>query len=27
MRQRSAFKIGVTDQPWCHEATHDNIRH
>jgi len=27
LRQRIGIKIGVTQEPWCHEATRDNIRH
>ena len=27
LRQRIGVKIGVTAEPWCHEATRDNIRH
>ncbi|MGJ7497410.1 FAS1-like dehydratase domain-containing protein [Variovorax sp. RT4R15] len=27
LRQRIGQKIGVTAEPWCHEATRDNIRH
>src|SRR3981189_3095644 len=27
LRQRMGVKIGVTVEPWCYEATRDNIRH
>ena len=27
LRQRIGVKIGQTAEPWCHEATRDNIRH
>ena len=27
LRQRIGQKIGATAEPWCHEATRDNIRH
>jgi len=27
LRQRIGIKIGATLEPWCHEATRDNIRH
>ena len=27
LRQRIGVKIGVTVEPWCYEATRDNIRH
>lgn len=27
LRQRIGVKIGHTVEPWCHEATRDNIRH
>ncbi len=27
LRERIGVKIGVTAEPWCHEATRDNIRH
>ena len=27
LRQRIGVKIGQTVEPWCHEATRDNIRH
>jgi len=27
LRQRIGVKIGATAEPWCHEATRDNIRH
>jgi len=27
LRQRIGVKIGVTAEPWCYEATRDNIRH
>ena len=27
LRERIGKKIGVTAEPWCHEATRDNIRH
>ncbi len=27
LRQRIGVKIGATVEPWCHEATRDNIRH
>ncbi|MFO1080622.1 MAG: MaoC family dehydratase N-terminal domain-containing protein [Reyranellaceae bacterium] len=27
LRSRIGVKIGVTAEPWCHEATRDNIRH
>jgi acyl dehydratase len=27
LRQRIGVKIGATLEPWCHEATRDNIRH
>jgi acyl dehydratase len=27
LRQRIGKKIGQTAEPWCHEATRDNIRH
>ncbi|MEC9344990.1 MAG: MaoC family dehydratase N-terminal domain-containing protein [Pseudomonadota bacterium] len=27
LRQRIGVEIGVTAEPWCHEATRDNIRH
>ena len=27
LRQRVGVKIGVTVEPWCYEATRDNIRH
>jgi len=27
LRKRIGQKIGVTQEPWCHEATRDNIRH
>lgn len=27
LRQRIGVKIGSTAEPWCHEATRDNIRH
>ena len=27
LRQRIGIKIGVTVEPWCYEATRDNIRH
>jgi len=27
LRQRIGVKIGTTLEPWCHEATRDNIRH
>ena len=27
LRARIGIKIGVTAEPWCHEATRDNIRH
>ena len=26
LRQRIGVKIGQTAEPWCHEATRDNIR-
>ena len=27
LRKRIGVKIGATAEPWCHEATRDNIRH
>ena len=27
LRERIGVKIGVTAEPWCYEATRDNIRH
>ena len=27
LRKRIGLKIGATQEPWCHEATRDNIRH
>ncbi|MEJ8810342.1 MaoC family dehydratase N-terminal domain-containing protein [Variovorax ureilyticus] len=27
LRERIGLKIGVTAEPWCYEATRDNIRH
>jgi len=27
LRERIGVKIGATAEPWCHEATRDNIRH
>ena len=27
LRQRIGAKIGATAEPWCYEATRDNIRH
>src|SRR5215217_9438709 len=27
LRQRIGLKIGATAEPWCYEATRDNIRH
>jgi acyl dehydratase len=27
LRERIGIKIGATAEPWCHEATRDNIRH
>ena len=27
LRERIGLKIGATAEPWCHEATRDNIRH
>jgi len=27
LRERIGIKIGQTAEPWCHEATRDNIRH
>ncbi len=27
LRRRIGVRIGVTAEPWCHEATRDNIRH
>jgi len=27
LRERLGVKIGHTAEPWCHEATRDNIRH
>ena len=27
LRQRIGVKIGATAEPWCFEATRDNIRH
>ena len=27
LRKRIGIKIGATAEPWCHEATRDNIRH
>src|SRR6185295_19922752 len=27
LRGRIGVKIGATAEPWCHEATRDNIRH
>src|SRR5688500_20262309 len=27
LRQRIGVKIGATAEPWCYEATRDNIRH
>ncbi len=27
LRKRIGVKIGVTAEPWCYEATRDNIRH
>jgi acyl dehydratase len=27
LRQRIGIRIGATAEPWCHEATRDNIRH
>ena len=27
LRKRIGVKIGNTLEPWCHEATRDNIRH
>jgi len=27
LRKRIGVQIGVTAEPWCHEATRDNIRH
>jgi acyl dehydratase len=27
LRQRIGLQIGATAEPWCHEATRDNIRH
>ena len=27
LRSRIGVKIGHTVEPWCHEATRDNIRH
>ncbi len=27
LRKRIGQKIGATQEPWCHEATRDNIRH
>ena len=27
LRSRIGVKIGQTLEPWCHEATRDNIRH
>src|SRR3981189_3993331 len=27
LRQRMGVSVGVTAEPWCYEATRDNIRH
>ena len=27
LRRRIGVKIGATAEPWCYEATRDNIRH